>query len=112
MGTYNIPRNLKGESRILIIFSVKSLISTAIGAVLGLLFFLIFSAINMRIVGIIIMVLFAVIGYVVGAVKIPTIKTIPITKKIGGESIYEIVARYMKFKMNKKIYTYTKEEDE
>ena len=29
MGTYYIPRNLKGESRILLIFSVKGLIYTA-----------------------------------------------------------------------------------
>ena len=32
MGTYNIPRNLKGETRLLYIFSIKSLITTAIGA--------------------------------------------------------------------------------
>ena len=33
MGTYYIPRNYKGETRILYIFTVKSLITTAIGAV-------------------------------------------------------------------------------
>ena len=31
MGTYNIPRNVKGEGRILFIFSTKALISTAVG---------------------------------------------------------------------------------
>ena len=31
MGTYYIPRNYKGETRILNIFTVKSLISTVIG---------------------------------------------------------------------------------
>ena len=39
MGTYYIPRNYRGESRILYIFTVKSLISTVIGAMVGLLFF-------------------------------------------------------------------------
>lgn len=111
MGTYNIPRNLRGETRILIIFSVKSLISTAIGLGVGLIFFFIFSLVNIRIAGIIIMAVCALIGYAIGAVKIPTLNGIPFTKKIGGESLDEIIRRYIKFKMNKKIYTYTKEEE-
>lgn len=111
MGTYNIPRNLRGETRILIIFSVKSLITTAIGLAVGGIFFFIFSMLNIKIVGIIIMAICALIGYVIGAVKIPTLGGIPFTKKIGGESLDEIIRRYVKFKMNKKIYTYTKEEE-
>ena len=36
MGSYAIPNNkLKGEGRILLIFTTKSLIYTAIGALLG-----------------------------------------------------------------------------
>lgn len=31
MGTYNIPRNVKGEGRILFVFSGKSLIYTVVG---------------------------------------------------------------------------------
>ena len=42
MGTYYIPRNYKGETRLLYIFSIKSLITTALGGVIGLVFFLIF----------------------------------------------------------------------
>ena len=110
MGTYYIPRNYKGETRILYIFTVKSLISTAIGALVGSIFFFIFSALSMKMVGIISMAFFALIGWVVGALKIPTIVAIPITKRIGGEPIGEIVMRYIKFKKNRKIYTYTKEE--
>ena len=111
MGTYNIPRNLRGETRILIIFSVKSLITTGIGLAIGALFFFIFSLVGLKIVGIIMMAIFALIGYAIGAVKIPTLAGIPFTKKIGGESLDEIIKRYFKFKMNKKIYTYTKEEE-
>ena len=48
MGTYYIPRNYKGESRILYIFTVKSLITTAIGAGVGALFFVLFSAIGIK----------------------------------------------------------------
>lgn len=113
MGTYYIPRNYKGESRILYIFSIKSLITTAIGAGVGALFFWLFSMLALKNVGIIIMAVFAVIGYIIGAVKIPTIVSIPVTKKIGGEPISEIIIRYFKFKKNRKIYTYyqsTKEE--
>lgn len=110
MGTYYIPRNYKGETRILYIFTVKSLITTAIGAGIGALFFAIFSAMAMQLVGIIMMGVFAVIGWAVGALKIPTIVAIPITKKVGGESLGEIIIRYIKFKKNRKIYTYTKEE--
>ncbi|MDR0978908.1 MAG: PrgI family protein [Lachnospiraceae bacterium] len=112
MGTYNIPRNLRGESRILIIFSVKSLITTAIGAGVGLLFYLLFSICGLGMVGVITMAAFALIGYAVGAVKIPTLSGLPFTKKIGGESLDEIIRRYVKFRMNKKIYIYTKEENE
>lgn len=110
MGTYNIPRNLRGETRILIIFSVKSLITTAIGALIGAIFLLIFSLLGLKIVGIIIMAMLALIGYAMGTFKIPTIAGLPFTKKIGGESLDEIIKRYIKFRMNRKIYTYTKEE--
>lgn len=114
MGTYYIPRNYKGETRILYIFSIKSLITTAIGAGIGALFLFLFSALALKTVGIVIMAVFAIIGYIIGAVKIPTIVSIPVTKKIGGESISEIIIRYIKFKKKRKIYTYyesnTKEE--
>lgn len=106
MGTYYIPRNYKGESRILYIFSVKSLITTALGAGVGSIFYFIFSALALNKIGIGIMAGFAIIGYIIGAVKIPTISGIPVTKKIGGEPISEIIIRYFKFKKNRKIYTY------
>ena len=43
MQTYEIPRNYKGESRILYIFSMKALMYTAIGIVPGLIFYFIFN---------------------------------------------------------------------
>lgn len=109
MGTYYIPRNYRGETRFLYIFTIKSLISSAIGAGFGVIFFLIFRAMDMTAVGLIIMAFFGLIGYIIGAVKIPTIVAIPITKKIGGEPIYEIALRYAKFKQKRKLYIYTKD---
>lgn len=110
MGTYYIPRNLRGETRILYIFTVKSLISTACGTLLGMVFLLIFSMIGMKTVGIIILAVFALVGFAIGAIKIPTLGGIPITKKIGGEPLSEIIRRWIKFNKNKKMYVYTKEE--
>ena len=111
MGTYTIPRNYKGETRLLYIFTTKSLITTAIGALLGSIFLLIFMALGMKMVGVIIMAVFALIGWMVGAIKIPTIVAFTITKKIGGEHLGEIIIRYFKFRKTRKIYTYTKEEE-
>lgn len=48
MGTYNLPRNVKGEGRILYIFSTKALIYTAIGIGIGALFYFLFSLIRIR----------------------------------------------------------------
>lgn len=110
MGTYYIPRNLRGETRILYIFTIKSLISTACGTLFGMIFFLIFSMIGMKTVGIIVTAVFALIGFAIGAIKIPTLGGIPITKKIGGEPLSEIISRWIKFNKNKKMYVYTKEE--
>ena len=110
MGTYYIPRNVKGETRILYIFSVKSLITTVIGGAVGLLFYLIFAILGLDAIGWIAVGLFALIGFAVGAVKIPTVAGLPISKKIGGESIDQIILRYFKFKKNRKVYVYTKEE--
>ncbi len=110
MGTYYIPRNVKGESRILYIFSVTSLITTLLGGAIGFIFFFICSMAGLETLGWIFVGIFGLIGFVVGAVKIPTVSGLPITKKIGGESIDQIILRYIKFKKTRKIYVYTKEE--
>lgn len=110
MGSYYIPRDLGGETRIFLIFSVKSLISTAIGAFVGLIFYLIFSMMGIGTAGVITMVVLALLGFAAGTFKIPTITGLQFTKKVGGEPISEIVIRYIKFRANRKIYAYTKEE--
>ena len=50
MQTYEIPRNYKGEGRILYIFSTKGLIYTCVGAGVGLIFYFIFKMIDLGIV--------------------------------------------------------------
>ncbi len=114
MGTYYIPRNVKGESRILYIFTIKALITTLIGAGIGVVLYFILSMIGLKKVGIVLLIFLAIIGYGIGMIKIPTLSGIPVTKRIGGEPLSEIILRYFKFQQKKNIYTYvqTKEESE
>ena len=107
MGTYNLPRNVKGEGRILFIFSTKGLIYTTIGATIGLVFYFIAKAMNAGFVGIIILAIFALIGFIIGTLKIPDTNAFEITKKTGGENIDDVLKRLVKFKMKKnRIYVY------
>ena len=113
MGRYMIPRKLTGETRLLYIFTIKSLITTAAGALIGSIFYVIFGWIlGMQTGGLVIVGIFGLIGFGIGAIKIPTLGGIAFTKKIGGESLDEIIKRYIVFKMNRKKYAYyiTKEE--
>jgi len=112
MGTYYIPRNYKGETRILYIFTVKSLITTAVGAGIGSVFLFILTSMNLQTAGLIVMAFFALMGFLFGAVKIPTIVGIPITKKIGGEPLTEIFSRYIKYRQSRSVYTYVDEKKE
>ncbi len=110
MGTYNLPRNVKGENRILFIFSTKSLIYTVVAAAIGLIFYFIFSLLNMTIVGIIIVAMFALIGFAIGTLKVPEIAKFEFSKKTGGENIDDVIKRAIKFKTKgKKIYVYKEE---
>ncbi len=111
MATHYIPKNLKGETRILHIFSVKSLITTGIFAMVGGIFYFIFHALNMTVVGIVILAILALIGYGVGTLKMPKITGWKFTYNIEGDSLDEVFMRFVKFRMNRKIYSYTKEDE-
>lgn len=111
MGTYNLPRNVKGEGRILFIFTGKSMIYTVVAGGIGLLFYFIFSMMNLKVVGIVITVIFALIGFVIGTVKVPNIEKFEFSRKTGGENIDDVIKRAIKFKTKgKKIYVYEEEE--
>lgn len=112
MQSYEIPRNYRGEGRILYIFSTKGLIFTCIGAGVGLIFYLIFKILGLSMVGLLITVLCAAIGFCIGTLKVPEIKTMEITKKTGGENIDDVILRWIKFKKSgNKIYVYKPEEE-
>ncbi len=112
MGTYLIPRDLKGEGRILTIFSYKALAYTVVGFIVGFVFYYICKLIKLPTVGIVIMAIFALIGFLIGTLKMPNTKSFEITKKTGGEKVDEILVRLIKFKMKKnRIYVYKDKEE-
>lgn len=110
-GPYNIPRNYKGESKILMIFSTKAFIFTVVGAGIGILLYLLFSMIGLSKIGIVFIILLALIGFVIGTFKIPENSNWEITKKTGGENIDQVILRWIKFKQKKnRVYIYKEEE--
>lgn len=111
MKTYEIPRDYKGEGRILYIFSTKALIYTTIGIGIGLLFYLLFNMLSLTTVGLVITVIFGAIGFAIGTFKIPESNAFQFTKLVGGEKIDDVILRWIKFrKKGNKIYVYKKEE--
>ena len=111
MQTYEIPRDYRGEGRILYIFSTKGLIYTAIGIAIGLIFYFIFKLMKMTVVGIVITAIFGLIGFCIGTFKMPDTKRFSLTQKTGGEKIDDVIMRYIRFKQKKnRIYVSIKEE--
>ena len=110
MKSYYIPRNYKGEGRILYIFSTKAIIYTAVGVGIGLIFYLLFNLIGLTMVGIIIAGLFGLVGFCIATFKVPDMKNFELTKKTGGEKIDDVIKRWILFKKNNnKIYVYMNE---
>ena len=103
--SYYIPSNkLKGENRILYIFTGKSLIYTLIGATIGILFYFLLSLAGSKVAGIVILIILSLMGYAIGTVKMPTAGNTKLVKNVGGDSIDEIIYHYIMFKKNKKVY--------
>lgn len=108
MGTHLIPREIDGDARILLIFTPKGFIGTIIGIVVGVFFYTIASFVGATIVGWVLLGICALIGFVVGQVKMPDSNAFDLFKKTGGEYIREIIAKYFAFKRKRKIYLYDK----
>ena len=93
------------------IFSTKSLIWTAGTAFVGLILYGLFKSVGLAKIGIGVLILFALIGFVIGTCKRPRIDSLKISRQTEGENLDEIIKRAIKFKMKKnKIYVYAKEE--
>ena len=106
--SYYVPRSAKGESRILYIFTIKSFLTTLVGGFIGVLIYFI-SKMFMEIstmTMIIMIVPFAVVGFGIGALKIPDIPAMGPLQKAGGENVMDILGRLITFKGRKKLYIY------
>lgn len=107
MQSHYIPRNYKGEGRILYIFSTKAIIYTAIGAGIGLILYFLLNLLGLTTLGIIITAIFGGIGFAIATFKVPELKNFEITKKTGGENIDDVIKRWLLFKKKKnKVYVY------
>ena len=104
--TYTVPRKVKGESRILMIFSVKSLIATIVGALVGILPALLLYSVGLNAVGFGIVVAFGAIGFGLVTLKIPDSHVMGRFRKAGGEIVGDILFRTLTFNKRKKIYVY------
>ena len=110
MKSYYIPRNYKGEGRILYIFSTKAIIYTAVGVGIGLIFYFLFNLIGLTMIGIIIAGFLGLVGFCIATFKVPDMKNFELTKKTGGEKIDDVIKRCILFKKNNnKIYVYMNE---
>ena len=111
MKSYYIPRNYKGEGRILYIFSTKAIIYTAVGVGIGLIFYFLFNLIGLTMIGIIIAGFLGLVVFSIATFKFPDIKNFELTKKTGGEKIDDVIKRWILFKKNNnKIYVYMNED--
>lgn len=110
MNTYMIPREATNENRFLF-FTQEAAIFTLIGFVCGLFFTGLFSILSSNLgipilsyIGWGICAIFAGIGYCLGTFNLPESTAFDFLKKAGGEPLYVIVKRVIKFKRNRKIY--------
>ena len=118
MRSYLIPRDVKGETRILTYFTPKSFVFTIVGILFGTVFFFIFSLLHLKITGVIILAIISLISFAIGALKIPETNAFAFFKDTGGEHIDDIIWRYIKFvgigfiglRGKKKIYIYGRQE--
>ena len=104
MGTHLIPRDVEGEGRILIIFTAQGLIGTLIGGGIGVIVYNVLDAVGAGILGWVAVAVFGLLGFVIGQVQVPDTNAMPLFKKVGGESIWKVIIRYVKFKKSRKIY--------
>ena len=110
---YLIPRNYRGENKILFIFSMKSFLFTVGGAAIGLPLYLVLKIFKKSTIGLILILILGLIGFAIGTFKIPDSTNWEFTRKVGGESIDNIFFFCFKFKQKKnKIYIYKEERED
>ena len=110
MRKHEIPRESQNEGRILYIFNGRSILTTIIGIVFGFVVGIVLKMALPKLGMPISLILFGLIGFGVGTIKIPEINTFPVTKSIGGMYIDEAILKHMKFKKRRSLKVLEKEE--
>lgn len=109
--SYTVPRKVSNETRILVIFTAKSLITTIVFGIISLVLWnFILGPLGTGFVGIIVCICITAVGYGFGAITFPENIGIPLLKKFAGDNLTDLVFRGIKFK--KKIYVCTNEREE
>ncbi len=68
---------------------------------------MILKTLDMVLIGLIIVALLGLIGFMIATFKIPNSNAFQFTKSVGGENIDEVIRRYIKFRMAKnRVYVY------
>lgn len=106
MGTHLIPREIDGDARILLIFTPKGFIGTLIGIGVGTIFYTLAVNMGATIVGWVLLGICALIGFIIGQVKLPESNAFTILKKVGGDYVRDVIVKYVAFKKKRKIYVY------
>ena len=107
--SYYVPRSVKGESRILYIFTVKSFIVTLIFGLVGAGIWFLLTSFNVNVAlvpGLVIVGICGGIGYALSTVVIPDVPFMGPLRKAGGENIGAMVIRLITFRKRKRIYLY------
>ena len=106
--SYMIPRDTKGEGKILMIFSKKSFLWT-VGFVAAALIIIypICAILGFSLIGMASALVFGLVGFIISSCKMPNSQNFEILRKTGGEDMDEIILRLLKFKKGgKKVYLY------
>lgn len=106
MGTHLIPRAIDGDARILLVFTPQGFVGTLIGLGVGAFLYSISNFFGATLVGWVLLAICALIGFVIGQVKVPESNAFSLFKKTGGEYIRDVIVKYLAFRRNKKIYMY------
>ena len=82
--SYMIPRDTRGEGRILMIFTKKSFLWTIICASVGLIIiYPICAILGVSLIGLVGVLIFGLIGFIIGALKMPNSQNFEILRKTG-----------------------------
>ena len=111
MGTHLIPREVDGEARILLIFTPKGFLGILIGLVPGIILYQICASLGSTVIAWVLLGICALIGFVIGQVKMPESRAFDLLRKTGGEYVKDVITNYFKFSKTKKYYVYEKKDE-